>query len=140
MRYVADASVVIKWYVDEVRHERARALLTGADEVTAPDFVLVELANIVWKKTLRGEIDGRMAADLIREAPEKLGQLLPARPLLTRALELALALGHPSYDCLYLAAAEAVEGVVVTDDRRFHDVVLGSALADRIALLGALPP
>ena len=109
MRYVADASVVIKWYVDEVRHERARALLTGADEVTAPDFVLVELANIVC-------------------------------PLLTRALELALALGHPSYDCLYLAAAEAVEGVVVTDDRRFHDVVLGSALADRIALLGALPP
>lgn len=138
MRYVVDASVVIKWYVDEVRHPQARALLTGADDLTAPDFVLVEVANIVWKKVQRGEMDAVMAAEFLRAAPEKLGRLSPTRPLLARALELALALDHPVYDCLYLALAEAAEGVVVTDDRRFHAAVAASALAGRIALLEAL--
>ncbi len=53
-------------------------------------------------------------------------------PLLPAALELALTLDQTVYDCLYLALAEARSSVMVTADRRFHNVVNESIWADRI--------
>ncbi len=35
-----------------------------------------------------------------------------------RALELALALDHPVYDCLYLSCADIVDGVLITADEK----------------------
>jgi predicted nucleic acid-binding protein len=54
------------------------------------------------------------------------------RPLLSAALDLAISLNQTVYDCLYLALAEARDSVMVTADRRFHDVVSGSVWADRV--------
>ena len=54
------------------------------------------------------------------------------RPLLPAALDLAISLDQTVYDCLYLALAEARNSVMVTADRRFHDVVNDSVWADRI--------
>ena len=54
------------------------------------------------------------------------------RPLLPAALDLAISLNETVYDCLYLALAEARNSIVVTADRRFHDVVNESIWADRI--------
>jgi predicted nucleic acid-binding protein len=54
------------------------------------------------------------------------------RPLLSAALDLAISLNQAVYDCLYLALAEARNSVMVTADRRFHDVVSDSVWADRI--------
>ena len=56
MKLTVDASVVVKWYVSETDSEEARVLLGHRLERFAPDFVLVELANIFWKKARRREI------------------------------------------------------------------------------------
>lgn len=53
-------------------------------------------------------------------------------PLLPAAFDLAISLDQTVYDCLYLALAEARDSVMVTADRRFHDVVSRSVWADRI--------
>ena len=53
-------------------------------------------------------------------------------PLLPAALDLAISLHQTVYDCLYLALAEVRGSVMVTADRRFHDVVSDSIWADRI--------
>ena len=53
-------------------------------------------------------------------------------PLLSEALDLAISLDQTVYDCLYLALAEVRSSVMVTADRRFHDVVSDSVWADRI--------
>jgi predicted nucleic acid-binding protein len=47
-------------------------------------------------------------------------------------LDLAISLDQTAYDCLYLALAEARSSIMVTADRRFHDVVSDSVWADRI--------
>jgi predicted nucleic acid-binding protein len=42
--------------------------------------------------------------------------LRPSVPLLPRAMELARRIGHPVYDCVYLALAEREQATLVTAD------------------------
>ena len=56
MKLTVDASVVIKWFVTEPLCEEARQLLGDRLDLHAPDILLAEFANIIWKKVRRGEI------------------------------------------------------------------------------------
>ena len=56
MKLTVDASVVVKWYVSETHSEEARVLLGHRLERFTPEFVLVELANIFWKKARLREV------------------------------------------------------------------------------------
>lgn len=46
-------------------------------------------------------------------------ELIPASRLAGRALEFAILLEHPAYDCMYLALAELTMRPFVTADTRF---------------------
>lgn len=48
--YVVDASVAIKLYVPEVHSAQAIRFFSDAHELIVPEFMLAEVANIVWKK------------------------------------------------------------------------------------------
>jgi predicted nucleic acid-binding protein len=134
MSIVVDASVALKWVIDEAGHEAADALLD--EELVAPSLWLVEAANALWRRARRGELTHD-------EAKERLAELGNA-PVATSAIEddvfaaaeLANALGHPVYDCLYLAAAIREGAYAVTADSRFHAIVSQSpALADKVRML-----
>jgi predicted nucleic acid-binding protein len=132
---VIDASVAIKWFAPEVLSREAERLLDGGDALFAPDLLLIECGNIIWKKVRLGELarpDGDAALAALGSGPI---ELVATRSLADRALHLAYEIEHPVHDCLYLATAEAVEGVVVTADRRFFDQCLSSAMRSRIAWL-----
>lgn len=137
MILVVDASVVIKWFVREDLHAEATGLLAGGDDLYAPDLVLSEVANIAWKKAVRGEIGGQQAAQIVAACLDGLPAILPAAGFIERALQMALALEHPVYDCLYLACAEATGGVLVTVDAAFCRQVRQTTLAPLVRQLGA---
>jgi predicted nucleic acid-binding protein len=64
---VIDASVAIKWFVPEPLSDQAERLLDGGDSLFAPDFLLIEFGNIIWKKVrlgelARGDADAALAA------------------------------------------------------------------------------
>jgi predicted nucleic acid-binding protein len=114
---VVDASVAIKWVIDEPGSSAAAALLS-AGPLRAPDLLLVECANVLWKKVRRGELSADEAGLAIRVLRQADIELLPSRPLADRALQLALELDHSAYDCLYLALAlESGQPFVTADDR-----------------------
>ena len=121
MSVVIDASVALKWVLDEPGKEGADALLD--EELIAPSLWLLEAANALWRRTRRGEISGQ-------EAKERLSELYNA-PVTTTTIEddllaaadLATTLDHPVHDCLYLAMAIRENTYVVTADSRFHAVV-----------------
>lgn len=118
MSWVVDASVAVKWVIPEVLSAEADRVRDGDDAVLAPDLLLVEVANALWKKTAAKEISPReadTAFDLLRRSGI---DLRPTAPLLPRALEVARSLGHPVYDCVYLALAEREGMAFVTADRR----------------------
>jgi len=112
-----DASVALKWFLPEVRSAAARALLDREDDLFAPDWLLIEVANCLWKQGRRGLVDPPQSRKILATVQEIL-HLLPSLSLAPRALELAQGLDHPVYDCLYLAAAEAAGVPLITDDRR----------------------
>lgn len=136
--FVIDASVAIKWVVEEEGTEEALAL-RGGNRLIAPDLFVSECANVLWKKTRRHELtreEALLAARLLARADM---ELLPTRALMETATELAIALGHPAYDCIYLALAIENDCRFVTADAGFAGTVAGlrrPASTGRVALLG----
>jgi predicted nucleic acid-binding protein len=118
VRWVVDASVAVKWVIPEVMSDAADRIRGGDDELLAPDLLLIEVANVLWQKTTAKEISAREADTALGLLSESGIDLRPSAPLLPRALELARRLGHPVYDCLYLALAEQARATVVTADQR----------------------
>lgn len=126
--FVIDASVAIKWVVDEDESAQALALRKNS-RLIAPDLLVAECANILWKKVQRGEIepqDAKLASDLLARADVALE---PMNGLSAEALRLAVQLGHPAYDCFYLALALARRAIFVTADARFARAI--AALPDQ---------
>jgi hypothetical protein len=54
--FVADASVVVKWFVPEIHSDAARRLLMLQHEYFAPDLLFAEAASTIWKKVRRKEL------------------------------------------------------------------------------------
>lgn len=151
MKLTIDASIVIKWFITEPLCDEARLLLARRIQLHAPDLVLSEFANTIWKKVRRNEIQHPPA--YLDELPYLLGviTLHSDAGLTERAAQFAIEFDHPIYDCLYLACAEATDSDLITADKRFVGKVAGRSegarvhcigtpgVADRIEALGASP-
>jgi predicted nucleic acid-binding protein len=69
---VIDASVALKWVLEERGSSEARQLLTANHLLAAPDLMWIECANVLWVKARKGQIsasDARAALDAIDAAP-----------------------------------------------------------------------
>jgi len=130
MSFVVDASVVIKWYLEESLWSEARHLVERADELHAPDLLIAELGNVAWKRCLREDIDARQAGSIVHSVANLPIRLHPSRGLAMEALRIALRLRHPLYDALYLACAERLGSFVVTADDRLLRTLKNTELAD----------
>lgn len=131
---IVDASVALKWIVTEADTETAMQLIRTT-ALAAPELLIAEVANGIWKKRTNGELDHvpAFAAGLV-----KLVDLIPLTPVVAeRALELAIELKHPAYDCFYLALAEQRGDVVVTADTRFMKVCASTRYASLLVGLAA---
>jgi predicted nucleic acid-binding protein len=133
---VVDASVALKWVLDEPGREAADALID--EELVAPTLWLLEAANALWRRVRRGELSHGEATERLLALADAPVVASDIEDDLFAAADLANALGHPVYDCLYLAAAIREDTYVITADSRFHAVVSREpALAARIRLLRA---
>ena len=115
---VVDASIAVKWVVEEDSTAEALALRQKA-KLIAPELLVAECANILWKKVQRKELlkeEALLAARLLQGAEI---ELLPTRFLFEAATRMAIDINHPAYDCLYLALAVATDCEFVTADERF---------------------
>ncbi|MEO5765689.1 MAG: type II toxin-antitoxin system VapC family toxin [Casimicrobiaceae bacterium] len=116
-RLVIDASIAIKWVVEESGTAAALELRRGA-RLIAPDLLTPECATILWKKVARKELsteEALLAARLLQGAEI---ELVPTRALLEATTRLAIDLAHPAYDCVYLALAIEEQCRFVTADER----------------------
>ena len=134
MTLIVDASVAVKWLINEIDSQAAQRLLDSDEKLVAPDFVLIEVGNVLWKKAQRRELRAEQAAAGIQALPTYFEQLVPSAPLLLRALAIAIDVGHPVYDCLYLACAESLEVTLVTADVRFAAMARAKVPSLRIAM------
>lgn len=123
MKLVVDASVAVKWVVEEEGRDLARQLLLTDVELLAPDFLAVETSSVLWKKVRRGEMSREQALAATSAVLLPIAELIATARVTRRAFELALSLDHPIYDCLYLATAELLDAKLVTSDARLHEAL-----------------
>ena len=114
---VVNASIVVKWVVEEDSTPEALVLRQKA-RLIAPDLLVAECANILWKKVQRGELlkaEAIVAARLLQGAEL---ELLPMRSLFEAATRMSIEIDHPAYDCVYLVLALQRKCQFVTADER----------------------
>jgi predicted nucleic acid-binding protein len=135
---VIDASVAIKWVIQEDGTAEALALRRLA--LAAPDLLVAECANVLWRKVRKGELSEDEALYAARLLARVEIDLMPMRPYLEAAVGLAAALDHPAYDCVYLALAEAENIPFVTADRSFLNKARRHGWRSVIPLVDAIRP
>jgi predicted nucleic acid-binding protein len=138
MSYVVDASVAMKWLIPEASSDRAATLLDHPAGLIAPELLMVEAANVLWRKAARREISGGEAGRALALLDRSGLELRPVRPLVARALELARTLEHPVYDCVYLTLAERERVPLVSADVRFLATISRRRLRINVVALAEL--
>jgi predicted nucleic acid-binding protein len=133
---VIDTSVAVKWYVPEPGADKAVALRQPSNDLVAPDLLVAEFINVMWKKVRRGELERAEAREItdafVRACPLR---LRPSLPYSTLALDLALRFDRSAYDALFVAVALAHDGAYVTADERLVNALAHSELGPVVRLL-----
>ena len=122
---VVDASLAVKWLVEEDDSDKAHAILQSwvAQDTTriAPHLMPFAVANALHRRVMRGELDVGDSTRMIARLLESRLELHQPLGLHVRALQLASQLKQDAaYDAHCLALAESVGCELWTADERFY--------------------
>jgi predicted nucleic acid-binding protein len=129
MTLVIDATVGLKWFIEESRSSVARKILDKGASFIAPDIFIQEICNVVWKKVKNQEITAEQGEAIVANVPMVLDHIVPSSEVASRAFALAVQFNHPVYDCLYLALAERESITLITDDAKLVNIAKKAKLA-----------
>jgi predicted nucleic acid-binding protein len=119
MTRVVDASVALKWFIEEADSPVARKLIASGETLIAPDLIVAEACNAAWRLARRGELLAAQRDIIAADLPNAFAELVPAASLAVLTTVIARELDHPAYDCFYLALAIIRDAPLVTADVRF---------------------
>lgn len=140
-RVVIDASVAIKWLVNEEGTEAADGLLDRWREegtcITAPCLLFIEVTNALYKRVRREELTVSEALALLACLEDLHINVKEAIPFSRQALETAARFGcSATYDAYYISLAEVLGCELWTADERLYNSVKDRL--DRVRWLGAV--
>lgn len=132
---IVDASVLLTWFLNEPGAGQAASVFAQQAPI-APAFVLAEAGNGLWSAVRRKRIDANLAHSYLQRTPGLFAELRPTASLFASAYDLAIALDHPIYDCLYLALAYAERRPLLTADQKLQTKVNGTQWRNLVRVLG----
>ena len=89
MTIIIDASVALKWVIEEDGSASAQALVVQYP-LAAPDLLMIECANVLWAKARRGALAKELARDALTAIQATPIRLLPTADYVTAAQALSL--------------------------------------------------
>ena len=139
--YVIDASVAVKWFVNESDSEAARRIkdsyVAGKVEIMAPNLIYYEVLN-----ALRFHPVARLSPDELRSILSSLKNLQftnePSDDIWFRSFNFSSQEGTSIYDSIYLALASR-QGKFITADSKLLEK-LSDRVKDNVILLDKLKP
>jgi predicted nucleic acid-binding protein len=114
---IVDASVAVKWLLNEEGSEDARKAVQGHD-LAAPAFLQLEVFHVVWRRNRRGEVTNAQLRDALPALTRIIANFEPDESLVAKAADIAVAHALAIYDCLYLALALQHEVPLITADQK----------------------
>ncbi len=137
--YVIDSSVAIKWYVPELHDAIAQRLIVASIPLHCPGFLAVELAAVLWKKIRREGLPRQDADDILDDLAKAPIIWNPTSTLVPAAFDLADRTNRSVYDCLYLALAVQLDGVMVTADEKLANALSTTVWSKHVIKLQNIP-
>lgn len=130
-RFVVDASVGIKLFIDEPLSDAAHAFFAQltADtpvEFYVPDLFYIECANVLLKYVRRFGLPFEDAQADLADLKALAIKSTPTAAVFTEALNFAHQNNLTAYDACYAVLAQEVGGRLVTADQRLAQVVEGA--------------
>jgi predicted nucleic acid-binding protein len=118
---------VAKWLFPEELHEQAMAVRRNWDlstvELIAPDLMLIEVSNIIWKKQRLGLITEEEGFNTVTNLLALSIPVVEPQCILPNAYSLAKFYDRTVYDALYLALADLMQAQFITADLRLYNAV-----------------
>lgn len=120
-KYTVDASVAVKWFVDEEDSDKARALKTqfteGDLDLTAPTLLSYETANALqWHPF--AEMDARGVTNALTVLDSYQFLVEPTIQAWIQALQLSYSRHISIYDSIYVGIAKATDSQLITADQK----------------------
>jgi predicted nucleic acid-binding protein len=90
--------------------------IEDAEIVIAPDFLIPECVNAIWKEHQFGGLSLAICDEVFAVLPRLIDILVPSMELHREAFHLSRTSRRPAYDMFYLALAKREDAVLVTLD------------------------
>lgn len=152
---VTDASVVMKWLIQEEFSAEARLLLSDPSLIQidalliAPDIMLAEIAHglrrLVNRKVLATSDAEQYFSQFLKSLPIELYGIWgdsnydPARAMVEDALMLGNQYGCSLYDALYVCLTIKRGAFLVTADRKLYEKPLPLSWTGQLVWIGDIP-
>jgi predicted nucleic acid-binding protein len=133
-RIVVDASIALKWYLEEDGSPVAEKLRTEND-IVAPELVIAETINGLWKAVRRKLVPRAQVDAALPRIPAAFAALAPLSGLAEAVWAFAMELDHPAYDTFYLALAVRENCAFATADVRLIEKTKGTRFSRLICPL-----
>ena len=141
--YVIDTNVLVKRVIPEDYSDVAVSILeqhrNGDIRLIAPDYILTECANVIWKHARRHGMSNSDLSDSLRVLQSLGIPLTPQSALLEDALLFAAAADIAVYDALFGVLARREDAELITADLPLINRLAGSGVRVR-ALREWAPP
>lgn len=130
-RWVLDASVLVKLFVDEIGSSDVAAALKPTDELIAPDLIWAEAGNVLRKYVRRGALAAADAEGILADMLQMPIETTSARDLIEPALAIAAETDRAVY-ALYLAMAAERRCRLLTADERLVNALAATRFAKHV--------
>ncbi len=126
--FVIDASIGIKWYINEDYSDLALEILKKFEEprikLYAPLSFKSEFTNAIRKYLVRGIIDKKLAEEIMAEIERIPIRYEPStRKRIKRAFDYSILKSITVYDAVYIVLAKELGGKFITADKKLYSSV-----------------
>ena len=112
-----DSSALVKYIVKEPGWRKVQDFISAG--CITVDLALKELANALWKRVVRKELDEGLAIKLLNIIlRRRIVRVYPQEPLLVEALKLSTNISLPIYDVIYIVLAKELKTELITSDAK----------------------
>jgi len=130
LKFILDASVAIRWYVEETKHPNANIILdklVDKPELFAiPELFTYEILSVLYR--LQPEAQEIYSKDINRILHSGILRYPMTENIYTKA-DRFIKMGLIGYDAVYVALAEELDGVWLTFDAKAHNKIASENLS-----------
>ncbi len=117
MKVVLDANCAIEIALNKQQGDRLKALLSESEQVLAPDLLIPEFVNALWKYHQFNQLSLSVCDQAMELLPVLVETFVPSAEIYLEAFALTRAQqSRAAYDMFYLALARRENAVLLTLD------------------------